>query len=158
MVKATTQEKFRAAVSKLLRDRKVTQIELARRLGVSKQHINNILKGRRIGTDELREKIADFFGLSVEELLLMGAKLLQREHVEGEPFPHYQEIMSLPRARRFDAIVQVAKEQVGCSFVAFPDSVKRDYEAGRLSEEEVYEQVVRLMEKVKAATEDKTLP
>ena len=69
----TTQEKFRTALLSLLQEEGLSQTELAKKLNISKQHLHNIIKGRRAGTDEIREKIANYFGLTVEEMLNIGS-------------------------------------------------------------------------------------
>jgi len=135
-------------VKKVLRDRGLRIADLARLVGVHYDTARKWIRGDRLLKGENLLKVAQVLNVSVD-YLMFGNR--DRAESAKEPFPRYQQIMSLARSERFDAIVQVAKDQVGCSFVAFPDAVKRDYEAGRVSEEEVYEQVVRLMEKFKGA-------
>jgi len=149
-MKLTVKDKFITALEKLLKERGITQAELARRLGISKQHLHNIIKGRRSGSDEMRERIANFFGLTFEQMLSIGAQIAA-EHKEDEPFPHYREIILLPRDKRFDAIVEIAKEQTGCPFVVFDPALREKYEQRELSEQEVYEAIKKHMETVRDA-------
>ena len=55
---------------KIIRDerkkRKLTQSELAKKLGVSQATITMIEAGRRGASDELKVKIANYFNLSIE--------------------------------------------------------------------------------------------
>ena len=53
--------------------RKLTQDELARRIGVSRQTINSIENGRYIPSTVLALKISKVFGKMVNEIFELGA-------------------------------------------------------------------------------------
>lgn len=53
---------FGREVKKQLIDKDMTQAELAELLGCSRQYVNNILHGRKIG-GRYREKIAEILGI-----------------------------------------------------------------------------------------------
>ncbi len=64
-----------------LKEQNKTQVDLANGLGVSKQVINKIVKGKKaIKTDEL-VAISDFLGLSVEELINIEIEVNEGESV-----------------------------------------------------------------------------
>ena len=149
----TVKNKFIAALERLLKERGVKQTELARKLEISKQHLHNILKGRRCGSDEVREKIARFFGLTFEEMLSLGAETIMEEKKQHQPQPflRYYEIIALPKEKRFDAIVEVAQQQTACPFVVFDPALREKYARGEISEQEVYEAVKRHMETIRDA-------
>jgi transcriptional regulator with XRE-family HTH domain len=128
------------------------QKELAEQLGCSVKHISMVYSGKARASAELQEKIAEYFGVPYHKMVEHGEDILKALK-ETEPFPRYHEVMSLPRRKRFDMIVQIAKEQAETSLVAFDDKIRKSYEAGQLSEKEVYEKVVALMKKLKGAHE-----
>ncbi len=63
------------------------QARLARALDKTPRHINDIYKGRTGASLQLQEKIADFFGLSYEEMLRKGRELLEGIDT-GKTFPY----------------------------------------------------------------------
>jgi len=124
------------------------QKELAKRIGCSTKHLSLVHSGNARASMELQEKISEYFGVPYYKMVAYGEEILKALK-ELEPFPCYYEVMSLPRNKRFDKIVEIAKEQVGCSLVVFDSSVKEKYEKGEMTEIEVFENVKKYMEVAK---------
>ena len=59
---------FRQNVARLLKERGMSQRELAKAIGKSAEHLNAALKGRSSPSRELMERIADTLGVSTQEL------------------------------------------------------------------------------------------
>ena len=54
-----------AAIKQLREQRNLTQAELAYKLGISASALSNYENGTRVPRDEIKVKIAEFFGVSV---------------------------------------------------------------------------------------------
>ena len=69
----------------------VTQKELAGRVGVSRQTINAIENGRHAPTVAVAIRIADVFGVAVDQLfeLAYDGKPARHEPVKEEPSPRF---------------------------------------------------------------------
>lgn len=61
--------RFVKNLNKLLKEREISQRELARKLNCSHQHINAILKGRTYPSMEIMNKIAEMFELELDDIL-----------------------------------------------------------------------------------------
>ncbi len=101
---------FVAALKAKLEETKISQAEVARRTGLTPRCINDILKGRRGGKEETKEKIAKVFGMSYDEFLAYGRKILE---ATSEPFPGFNEVMRLPAKERYSAICYLAAKKYG---------------------------------------------
>ena len=55
-------------IERVLRDKGMTQGDLARKLGVSTQAVNSVVCGRSIASDRLLTRYADALGVDKEEL------------------------------------------------------------------------------------------
>lgn len=148
---------FSAAVKQLvLREGRGGQNNLAERLGVKKAHVSNMLAGRGNWPDHLKEKVAQTYGYSVAELLLMGEQFLQT----GLWFPHVRRVMHLPpqSMERLEAIIRMAAEDVGFGLphVLFSShtiphifhSLHSDYLAGKISDAAAYDHALHFMHKI----------
>lgn len=59
---------FGNKISKLMRERGITQENLAKAIGVSRQTVNSYTNGKCLPMDTVMQKIADFFEMTVDEL------------------------------------------------------------------------------------------
>ena len=74
----TETAKFRAALNYFVKKKKRgMQAELSRATGINLVYLNEIVNGRKPGSEEVRAKIADFFGLTYEKFLELGDWLLK---------------------------------------------------------------------------------
>lgn len=62
-------ETVKINITRRIRNGELTERGLARRLGVSQAHMHNVLKGVRVLTPELADKILVEFSSSLEDLL-----------------------------------------------------------------------------------------
>jgi hypothetical protein len=75
-------KQFHAALIHLLSEKgRGAQTHLAKDQKIDRGHLNAIIKQRRPGSDKIREKIADHFNLSFEEMLSLGRRILSGEIV-----------------------------------------------------------------------------
>ncbi len=81
---ANAYDHFMAAFEKLLAEHgRGTQRRIAKSLDKSPVHINDVLKGRRRASQELQEGIAKFFGLTYEEMLTRGRRIVENRTASG---------------------------------------------------------------------------
>ncbi len=67
---------FRAALSHLLElEGRGAQARLASTQGIDRGYLNAIVKGRKDGSEMVREKIAHYFSMDYEKMLAMGRQL-----------------------------------------------------------------------------------
>ena len=59
---------MRTRIPELRRERKVSQSELAMAVGVTRQTVNSIETGKYTASLPLAHKIAQYFGLTIEEI------------------------------------------------------------------------------------------
>lgn len=150
--KVSTVEAFREAVRGLLELRgRGSQLELAKGIKVPRQKINDILAGRRAKIDDdLKDRIADFFGFPVYYMLHMGAESL----MTGSFFPHHQEIHHLAAhsPERAEAIYMIAGRDEGMVNAAiFKIEALQAWHApgidtyleGKTTDAELYEQALK---------------
>lgn len=110
--KISTRESFRTAVLKLLEKRgRGAQGELAKFLGVTRQQFNDMCHGRRRVPDGTKDKVAEFFGFPVSQILFMGDYYLR----SGIFFPYHQEVhhLEIHSKERAEKIYRLAGEEVG---------------------------------------------
>ena len=55
-------------IERVLRDKGMTQGDLARKLGVSTQAVNSVVCGRSVASERLLKRYADALGVGVDEL------------------------------------------------------------------------------------------
>ena len=65
-------------ISDLIEERKWKQIELARRLGISQKHVNRLIAGKVLLTEEMASRLATVFGST--ERFWLRREALYREH------------------------------------------------------------------------------
>ncbi|EKD40599.1 MAG: hypothetical protein ACD_75C00002G0004 [uncultured bacterium] len=71
---------FRAALSHLLaQEGRGAQTRLANQQGIDRGYLNAIVKGRKPGSDEIRDKITTHFNLDYEDMLALGRCLLEEQ-------------------------------------------------------------------------------
>lgn len=67
---SSTAANFAAAMKRILKGMPYgSQSEVAEKLGVSRQYLNDLLSGRKRWTDELKDKAAHALGTTVQDLL-----------------------------------------------------------------------------------------
>ena len=68
---------FRTALNHLLQQEgRGAQVRLARTENIDRGYLNAIIKGRKPGAEVIRSRIANHFGMTYEEMLLLGRRLL----------------------------------------------------------------------------------
>ena len=68
---------FRTALNHLLQQEgRGAQVRLARVENIDRGYLNAIIKGRKPGAEAIRSRIASHFGMTYEEMLLLGRRLL----------------------------------------------------------------------------------
>ena len=68
---------FRIALNHLLQQEgRGAQVRLARIENIDRGYLNAIIKGRKPGAEAIRSRIAAHFGMTYEEMLLLGRRLL----------------------------------------------------------------------------------
>jgi len=68
---------FRTALNHLLQQEgRGAQVRLARTENIDRGYLNAIIKGRKPGAEAIRSRVADHFGMTYEEMLLLGRRLL----------------------------------------------------------------------------------
>ena len=68
---------FRTALNHLLQQEgRGAQVRLARVENIDRGYLNAIIKGRKPGAEAIRSRIAAHFGMTYEEMLLLGRRLL----------------------------------------------------------------------------------
>ncbi|NCC05252.1 MAG: hypothetical protein EOM37_14740 [Proteobacteria bacterium] len=69
--------RFRTALNHLLQlEGRGAQVRLARVENIDRGYLNAIIKGRKPGAEAIRSRIAAHFGMTYEEMLLLGRRLL----------------------------------------------------------------------------------
>lgn len=128
------------------------QKDLAEKLGYSTKHINMIFSGKARASIELQEQISDYIGVPYHKMIEYGKEILKVLE-EIKFFPRYYEVLALPPNKRFDKMIEIAKEETGCPYVVFEDTLRRKYNMGEVSEEEAYKEIKKHMLIVKRAVE-----
>lgn len=87
---ATVSPLLRSVYGEVLRDERQDQdrtlAEVAAEVGMSKQYLSEIERGRKEASSEMLRSICDALGLSVESLLFRGARRLgARRHLRRRP-------------------------------------------------------------------------
>ena len=68
---------FRTALNHLLQQEgRGAQVRLARVENIDRGYLNAVIKGRKPGAEAIRSRIAAHFGMTYEEMLLLGRRLL----------------------------------------------------------------------------------
>ena len=75
---------FRAALNHLLRQEgRGAQVRLSTSQDIDRGYLNAIIKGRKPGAEDIRARIANHFGMTYEEMLVLGRRI-QEEGAETE--------------------------------------------------------------------------
>lgn len=70
---------FHAALTHLLaQEGRGTQTRLAKQQKIDRGYLNAIVKGRKPGSENIRAKIADYFNMAYEEMLIFGRHILNK--------------------------------------------------------------------------------
>ena len=78
-------EQFHTALCYLLKkEGRGAQSRLAAQQKIDRGYLNGIIKGRKPGSEKVRGKIAAYFQMTYDEMLLLGRRLLANENVEEE--------------------------------------------------------------------------
>ena len=78
-------QQFHAALCHLLKkEGRGAQSRLAIQQKIDRGYLNGIIKGRKPGSEKVRGKIAAYFQMTYDEMLLLGRRLLACENVEEE--------------------------------------------------------------------------
>lgn len=89
----STAANFTAAMARIVKTQPYgSQTEIAEKLGVSRQYLNDLLQGRKRWTDDLKDRAANALGSTVQDLLLIGETICET----GQYFPYVREVRNLP--------------------------------------------------------------
>lgn len=89
----STAANFTAAMARIVKTQPYgSQTEIAEKLGVSRQYLNDLLSGRKRWTDDLKDRAANALGSTVQDLLLIGETICET----GQYFPYVREVRNLP--------------------------------------------------------------
>ena len=149
--KYTPEEKFRAALNYLLsKEKRGALTRLAEAVGRTPAQISHIKEGIRPGDEKLKQQIANYFNMTYEEFLILGANILEAEEktkeakkeLLREPFPGFNEVMELPLKERYIKIEKLAVEHAGipAELVTFHDE---RFAADKIPLLETEEQIVQ---------------
>ena len=73
-------KQFHAALTRLLSEEgRGAQTRLANEQQIDRGYLNAIVKQRKLGSDKIRERIADHFKMTFEEMLSLGRRILSGE-------------------------------------------------------------------------------
>jgi len=114
------------------------QAELARKVGISRVHLNDILGGRKGASLFLQEVIAEALGFKYEEMVAAGRMLVE---LEEEPFPGYRQLLIMPRKERFERILEAVQRELGSTVKVVDEALRGKYERGLIDEVELYRKV-----------------
>lgn len=138
---------FSAAVERIIRNHPHGfQRDLAKRIKISPQYLNDLVAGRKLWPDEHKDRVANLLGASVSELLQIGQVLIDT----GQFFPYIHDVAALiPQSEdRAEWIMKRAGHDEGVGDVRFlvPAAVKiwgygliEPYMAGKETDADLYE-------------------
>jgi len=132
----------------VLKKKNMSIAELSRIINVHYDTVCKWVRGDRLLKGENLKKVVEVLKVSMD--YLYGTTVTIQDHPDNF-FPHYHEVMSLPPHKRFDKIVEIAKQETGCPLVVFDSELRERYARGEVSEQEVYENIKRHMEAVRDA-------
>ncbi|MBU0613704.1 S24 family peptidase [Patescibacteria group bacterium] len=72
-------DQFRAAAKYLIAKYGIMQSVLAKETGKPRSQVNDVLQERTSGPEEWRQKVAEYFGLTYEDMLGLGRKIIKGE-------------------------------------------------------------------------------
>lgn len=140
---------FRALGARLPRG---WQAKLAETVGKSVKHISMVYNGHTMASPELQQEIADFLQVSVLAMVTYGADIVNHFDIVT-PFPNFHYVLSLPKDKRFDAIVEIVSKQVGLPFIVYYKNLKEQYENNKIDEVALYKQLLQNAKRVKLLIE-----
>lgn len=71
---------FRAALTHLLKEEgRGAQARLAENQGIDRGYLSAIVRGKKPGSEQIRNKIASHFGMVYEEMLVLGRRIMDGE-------------------------------------------------------------------------------
>ena len=144
LVKTNAYEHFIAAFQRLISEReRGTQRKLAGFLSMSPENVNHVLRQRKRASQEVQEAVAQFFGLTYDEMLSFGRNITESK-AQRRVLPFQDELDRCPEVskERYLLIYRKACEQVGAEDL-FPvvkraiESLQGEYQAyskGRLDD------------------------
>jgi transcriptional regulator with XRE-family HTH domain len=100
---------FRKAVYHLLKEKKMTQLSLAKQLKVSPPNLNDFLKGGRNYSDKKKIKIAEILGTTYVDTIKLGQDLAEGEN--GQVF----DFRELEEQKLFNSFIDPEKARELCS-------------------------------------------
>jgi len=94
-------KQFHAALTRLLSEEgRGAQTRLANEQQIDRGYLNAIVKQRKLGSDKIRERIADHFKMTFEEMLSLGRRILSGEDLSELKRSKMAEV--LPSASHLD--------------------------------------------------------
>lgn len=106
-------QQFHAALCYLLkREGRGAQSRLANQQKIDRGYLNGIAKGRKPGSEKVRSKIAAYFQMTYDEMLLLGRRLLVNENIaEEQILPKHNNVHSGQWANE-EANIEIKKLEV----------------------------------------------
>ena len=153
---SSTAANFAAAMKRIVKAMPYgSQSEIAEKLGVSRQYLNDLLSGRKRWTDDLKDRAANALGTPVQDLLAIGEILIE----SGQYFPYVREVRTLPpnSVERAEWIMKRAGRDAGLGDVRFLSvsavqiwcsSVINPYLKGKESDADLYESMLTCCKKI----------
>lgn len=142
---------WQVALRHLLQDREnLTLGEVAGELEVSLKHFGLVKNGQAFASEDLKERIAKYFGLELDEMAYAGRRFLQ----EGIWFPYQLQLDSIKsRNDKARKIYDLAVKERGLALEWFRVNYKNapgveEYAAGKITEADLYEQARKQIKKL----------
>jgi transcriptional regulator with XRE-family HTH domain len=139
--RTTLDECWRVALIQLLeRNQHLTQRKLAAELKISEKHLSIIKHGHTLASEQVKERVAEFFGLELLEMAYLGKRFL--ETGEWEPSFHFLNSIKDPKERALK-LYEFALQEAGMFLLWISVNENApgivEYVRGNIKEEELYE-------------------
>lgn len=131
---------FRIAVSHLLDEKKMKQLELAKRMKENPPTLNDFIKGRRNYSEKKKEKIAVILGSTYVDMLQLGQQLAEDDNGQVVDFREVEE------QKLFNSFMDPEKARELCSKLK---DIEKHYPEGY---EDIFDFVKIKHKKIKAKT------
>lgn len=102
---------FRTALSHLLaQEGRGAQSSLAGQQNIDRGYLNAIIKGRKPGSEEVRAKIASYFDITYEDMLVLGRRILEKEEGISVGWQESDQIPTIRTSEEFGKYENIGKE------------------------------------------------
>lgn len=102
---------FRTALSHLLaKEGRGAQSSLSGQQNIDRGYLNAIIKGRKPGSEEVRAKIASYFGMTYEDMLVLGRRILGEEEGIASGWPGMEQQPPIRTSEDFGEYKNIARK------------------------------------------------